>query len=151
MLEIDRRANRPIVVPDLLVTHTSRWLIVSHGRSSVSRSPFHRSLRFLGSRSSGASSGRAVETESETKESTVLRIAHRSRRSLLLLYVLISPHSLPRSSRPRLLSPFFPSVSPPPSRPATSLLIHLPICLSVYLCRRSSLFITPTSRAQLTL
>lgn len=33
----------------------------------------------------------------------------------------------------------------------SSLLIHLPICLSVYLCRRSSLFITPTSRAQLAL
>lgn len=114
---------------------------------SLSRSPV------LDSRSLGASSERAIETESEPKESTVLRIAHRSRRSFLLSVLIfslsLSPLSLSLSLfLPAVLSPS-PSFSPfdPAALSPCSVLIHLLICLSIYLCHRS-LFITPSHRAQ---
>lgn len=104
-----------------------------------------RSPRLLSSRSSGASSERAIETESEPKESTVLRIAHRSRRSLLL-----SASHLPSLSAALFLPP---ALSLPPFGPSAALSCLFPPYpssnLSIGLSSPPALplYRTPTSRA----
>lgn len=106
-----------------------------------------RSLRLLGLRSSRASSERAIETESEPKEKHgALDRPPKSTIAPPPLHFRLPSLSAALFQPPALsLSLFLPSISPPPSY-TSSLLIHLPIYLSGYLRRRSSLFISPPHR-----
>lgn len=148
VIKIDWHTAKPIVVPDpsSLIFQGESSFRTDH-RDPRYRSPRlsnRRSLRLFGSRSSGASSERAIETESEPKESTVLWIAHRSRRSLLLLSVRIFPHSLPHSSCLRLSLPS--SLRGPSAALSCLYSPYLSPDLSIRLSsppRRSSLFIAP--------